>query len=136
MPIPKFDPTRGATTEEITNAYLNYGWTKELEFDWIEVERDGPHLKRYRFRANALPCSNRECAQHQLTFIELRPTGVIKTCAVCAQTQGPVSTELGILISNVRISAAEAWKTINESGQHPPVGLDKPSSRRRVRVIT
>lgn len=134
MPIPKLDP-KGATAEEITKAYLNYGWVKELEFDWIEIERDGPHLKRYRFRAAALSCSNRECAQHQLTFVILMPTGVIKTCAVCGQTQGPISTELGILLSNTRIPVAEAWETINESGQHPPVGLDKPSSRRRVRVI-
>jgi len=135
MPIPKFDP-EGATAEEITKAYLNYGWSTDLECDWIEVERDGPHLKRYSFKANALPCSNRECVQHQLTFIELRPTGVIKSCGTCGQTEGPITTELGVLLSNTRISITEAWKTINETGQQPPVGLEKPSSRRRVRVIT
>lgn len=135
MPIPKFDP-KGATSEEIIAAYLNYGWTQELEFDWIEIVRGEPHLKRYRFRAAALPCSNRECVQYQLTFVQLRPTGVMKSCGTCGQTEGPITTELGVLLSDRGISNAEAWKIINETNQQPPIGLDRPSSRRRVRVIT
>jgi len=134
MPIPNLNPDRTYTTDEIKQAYFDYGWSKLLEFDWIEVERDGPHLKRYRFNADALPCDNTNDVQYQMTFIQLRPTGVIKTCGICKKSDGPITTELGILLSNTRISPAEAFRVIQETGQQIPVGLEKSSGRRRVRV--
>lgn len=134
MPIPKLDPNKSHTSDEIRKAYLDYGWSDEIEFDWIEVQRGTPHLKRYRFNANVLPCSKRDCVRHQLTFVELRPTGVMKTCATCGQTEGPIATELGILLSDRIVSIPEAFGVIQKTGQAKPVGLDKTSGRRRTRV--
>ena len=134
MVLPKLPEE--ATVEEIREAYFKTGWTKILEFDWVEVVRGTPHLKRYRFNADALPCDNSDDVQYQLTFVQLMSTGVMKTCAVCGKTDGPITTELGIQLSDRQISPAEAWKIVQETGQYPPVGLDKPDARRRVRIIT
>jgi len=134
MPIPKYED--GASREEIIKIYEENGWYKTITFDWIEVDgRTGTiHKKVLRFTADTLPCDVRECKPHMLTFVQLRPTGVMKTCAVCGKTEGPISTEDGELLSDTTISRDEALKIIRKTGQIVPIGLVSGGRRGRPRI--
>lgn len=125
------------TREQVVKAYEDYGWTKRLEFDWIVVDRRGrAHKRRLHFNADTMNCDIPEDVQHMLSFVQLRPTGVIWTCGVCGKSDGPIAEETGRIVSDTEITFAEAWQAIKLTGQKPPVGLDKPSGRRgRVRIV-
>lgn len=136
MPVP--DLTGNMTKEEIIAAYEEFGWHKRLRFDWIELnQRQGAILKTtYEFVADALPCSIGDDAQYQLTFLQLCPTGVIWTCAMCRRSEGPISNEIGRVITRERVSSIEAWEAIKKSGQYKPIGLKPISGTERLRVIS
>ena len=133
MPLPPL-PER-ATTAQVREIMKGAGWHKKLEFDWVVMARGRPLLRRYLFNADALPCARQDDNQFQLTFVRLAAGGVIKTCAVCGITEGPITTDLGRLLSERQISINEAWEVVERTGQKPPVGLEKPSQQRRVRII-
>ena len=134
MPIPKIKDSR-ITLTKLEEEYANLGWSKEIEFDWIEMDgrTKRPVLKRYRFNANRIQCDNSDCNEYQLFFIQLRPTGVYWTCGSCRKTDGFISMEEGRELGEFQrmLTTAEAWDILNKSGQHPPVGLDKPARATR-----
>jgi len=135
MPIPKLRD--GMTREEVIELYKQYGWYKTLEVDWIEIDRyKKPHLVKYVFNADTIPCDIPEDVQAQLTFVSFMPHGVMWTCAMCGKTDGPISMQNGRKISDQEISVAEAWEVIKRTGQSKPVALEPVASRSgRARVI-
>ena len=128
MPIPDLPVSGEISRQEIIDMYAEepYAWKRVLQFDWVEIsQRTGIlHKVHYRFDADALPCGDRKCVQWQLTFLQLRPAGVIKTCAICRRTEGPITKELGIIVETTPITVREAWDIVNATGQVPPKGLD------------
>ena len=135
MPIPLFGD-EDLSRDEVIQKYEEYGWTKRLEFDWILVDRRGiPRMRRMSFNADTITCDLQEDVQHMLTFLQLRPTGVIWTCGVCGKSDGPIAEELGRALSDVEITLPQAWEVVRRTGQHPPVGLQRSKGRRgRVRI--
>jgi len=132
MPIPELGGEM--SREQVIKEYMNYGWAKELEFDWVYVSRNGePRVKRMRFTADTIPCGKQEDIQHQLTFLKLAPTGVIWTCGVCGKSDGPISDENGREISDRIVSWNEAWEILSKTGQHPPIGMVR-AGQQRVRI--
>ena len=132
MPIPKI--TEDKTIAEIEELYKEFGWFKTIEFNWIVV--DGrtkvPRLTRWIFNSNSVSCDTAECRALGVTFMQLRPTGVMWTCASCRKTDGPISFD-GIgreLLDHRRdLSLNEAYKILARTGQQHPVGLPKPGKR-------
>ena len=139
MPIPTLPVSGEMTREQVINMYAQepYGWTKVLEFPWIEIDQRSGNVVKvlYRFDADANPCSDRNCVQYQLTFLRLAPSGVYKTCAICRRTEGPITKKLGILQDRVPISVAEAWIILGQTGQTPPKGLQAMQSSGTLRII-
>jgi hypothetical protein len=139
MPLPKLPKSGEITRAQVVELYESepYNWVKSLVFPWIEVDqRTGSIMKvTYRFDADANPCSDRTCVQYQLTFLQLRPTGVYKTCAICRRTEGPITRRLGIIEDRVPVTIKEAWDTVNLSGQSPPKGLQPLQSGGSLRII-
>jgi hypothetical protein len=138
MPIP--DITDDSITREgLIEKYAEEGWYKDIEFDWIEV--DGrtrkPILKRYHFNANTIQCDNGECNQHLMTFVKLMPTGVFWHCGACRKTDGFISFEVGRELTKFRreLTIPEAWEIIKNSGQQPPVGLERQMRGRRFTIV-
>lgn len=135
MPIPRLEGD--LTRQQVIEEYAKWGWKKELVLKWVVMNgRTGkPELQVYKFEANALPCSNRDCATHQLTFVQLMPTGVMWTCAICRKTMGPLAFDDGRLIDRRDITLQEAWEIIKETGQRPPVGLKRIDGGGRFRIV-
>jgi hypothetical protein len=139
MPLPNIEEEK-ITREELIERYLQTGWTKKLVFDWVEVDgrTKRPMLKRYEFNADTMPCGNRECIPYMATFVQLRPTGVIWTCASCRKTDGPIAIENGRELQQYtrQLTIEEAWNIIGDTGQYPPVGLEQPPKGRRYQILT
>lgn len=134
MPIPDIDGE--ITVEELKKKYEELGWKKVLEFNWIVIGPNGiPLVKRFRFNADNLPCSKQGDVQYQMTFVDLKPSGVVWTCAICGQTDGPLSEEDGREMSSKPITSDEAWKVLAQTGQQPPLGLKKAERGDRFKII-
>lgn len=138
MPLPEIIGDK--TIPEIEELYKEAGWFKTIEFDWIKVNgrTRRPMLTRWIFNSNSISCDNAECRALGVTFMQLRPTGVMWTCASCRKTDGPISFE-GIgreLLEHRRenISLTEAYEILARTGQQHPVGLPKPA-KREFRII-
>ena len=136
MPIPTL---RGdMKREEVEEEYKKFGWAKKTRFEWIEVDqRNGTYLKKiYDINADAMPCSNSDDATYQLTFIQIVPTGVVWTCAMCRRTEGPLAFEASgfRLVEQKQVSLTEAWDTIKRTNQRPPIGLQPLSGREGFRL--
>lgn len=116
--------------DQVVKWYLNNGWSKRLEFDWIEIGRDRrPRLIHYTFNADTMTCDISDDVQLQLSFLQLRPHGVIWTCGACGKSDGPIAMENGRRVSEKEVTIEEAWEIIRKTGQAKPVGLD-PVTRR------
>jgi len=128
LPIPNIE---GSTTrEEVIKAYEELGWKKTIEFDWIEINQRRGEVLINTYRFTALPCTGKTpdgaCAQWDLVFVLLMPTGVIHTCAMCRRTQGPLPDEDGMLVtSRTAPDRAEVFRILRKTGQKLPVGLDR-----------
>ncbi len=135
MPIPKL--TGKMTPEEITDAYKGMGWAKTIVFDWITVDRHKKIYKvTYEFISAALPCDTKpECSYYRLTFVEFRPTGVMKTCAICRRTEGPITLDLGRVIGRKEVEPIDAWEIIYSTGQRPPTGLEPISGTEGLQIV-
>jgi hypothetical protein len=137
MPIPKVE-NDSINREQLIKKYEDEGGHKTIEFDWVAV--DGrtrqPTLRRYVFNADTIQCDNGECNQFQMTFVRLMPTGVYWHCGSCRKTDGFISFEAGRELTQFRrqLTPPEAWEIIRESGQQPPVGLERPVRGRRFRI--
>lgn len=139
MPIPQLPKTGEITREQIIELYAQepYAWKRVLEFDWVEINQANGAIYKieYRFDADAIPCSERGCVTYRLTFIQLRPQGVYKTCAICRRTEGPITRILGVQKEKVPITAQEAWAILAENGQTPPKGLNPISTGGSLRIV-
>jgi hypothetical protein len=139
MPIPKLPRTGKITKGEIIDLYIGAGWTNEtLDVEWIDVNQQTGAVQKtvFRYEPATLPCSIRQCAQYQLTFLEVRPSGVFWSCGVCKRTGGPLAAENAIVVSRVVITNSEAWEIINRTSQIPPIGLDAISGVGGLEIIT
>jgi len=128
MPIPEL---RGKITREDTIAkYAEYNWYKTIEYDW--VEKDGRTnrfvKKRYRYRADTMPCSSEDDAQFALTFVSFMSSGAYWTCAMCRRTTGPLAFKDGQLVSEEEITLDEAWDIVMRTGQIRPLGMSERKS--------
>ena len=128
MPIPTLPTSGEISRDQIIDMYAQepYVWKRVLEFSWIEIDQRSGNIYKidYRFDSDAIPCSDRNCVQYQLSFVQLRPQGVYKTCAICRRTEGPITRQLGIMQERVPINTKEAWDIIKSTGQTPPKGLN------------
>lgn len=138
MPIPQIEGDT-VTREKVIEAYEREGWARNLEFDWIVVSpRTGRPLK-IKYRMSADGC-NREanglkCSQANLTFLQLRPTGVIWQCWNCGKTDGPISTDNAQVLESEELSFQEAQAVLDKTGQFPPIGMPREPQEGRPKLI-
>lgn len=126
MPIPEL--TGDLTEAEIIEKYEEFGWHKQIEFDWVEADprRVGGYiLKKYIYTADSMPCLQGDDAQFRLTFVQFMATGAYWTCAMCRKTYGPLTYEDGRLVSTEEITLDEAWDVIVRTNQQRPIGMQE-----------
>lgn len=136
MPIPRLSGE--LSREQIIEKYKEFGWSKKLQYDWIEVDqRNNAFIKKtYDVNADAMPCSSNDDASYQLSFIQFVSTGIVWTCANCRRTEGPLSIEAaGIrLIGQKTVNLSEAWDIIKKTGQKKPIGMPLLSGKEGFRI--
>jgi hypothetical protein len=136
MPIPEL--TGDMKTEDAIAKYAEYGWSKRLQFEWIEVnQRTGQIIKKtFDVNSDAMPCSYSDDASYQLTFVQFAPSGIQWTCGMCRNTQGPLAFEAAgfRLIEEKQVTLMDAWNTLKKTKQRPPIGMPPLSSRAGLRI--
>jgi len=138
MPVPDLSD-KERTREEVIEAYKECGWEKRLTIEWIEIHGKQPRVRKLVYSADAMPCGQEDDAEFQLTFITLMPTGVFWTCAMCRQTQGPLSTKRGRALNGPigeEVSIEDAYAIIRRTGQQKPVGMPTIDTRPKLRIIS
>jgi hypothetical protein len=128
LPVPEKPEGGWESREQMDREYAKFGWSKEIVFDWIEVNsrRGVVEIRTKRFDSNMLRCGKPACDRLRVMYVMLAPHGPIQTCGNCRHTMGILPDEDGI-IENVRTatSKAEVDKILRKTGQVPPLGIER-----------
>lgn len=101
-----------------------FGWKKEIEYDWIEVTREGKILRiRYKVAAQSHPCS--VCKSNENTWVHFYPSGIFWSCTQCKRAMG-IGNEDAQKLGTIEVTLVEAVLTLDRTEQALPAYFREP----------